>query len=108
MKYHIYLGIKKYVVCIDTRNGSEVWRCDVRYSSLINVVVKGHQVIAYSRGVIYGIDRVSGKLLWQNGLRGLGYGCCIIATEENSRNQQIQQAVINAVTSDGDAGLDGD
>ena len=80
----------------------------MKYSSLINVVVKGNQVIAYSRGVIYGIDRVSGKLLWQNGLRGLGYGYCIIATEENLSNQQTQQAVINAVASDGDGGLDGD
>ncbi len=93
MKNHTYLGIKSHVICINTNTGREVWRCKIKRSPLINVAVDGDVVIAHSRGILYGIERSSGKLLWENGLRGLGYGYCMIATEGGSTNQQLQQAI---------------
>ncbi len=92
MEEHVYIGIKKFVVCIDKRTGSEIWRTRVKTSQLITLVVDGPLIIAHARGVLFGLSRRDGKILWQNNLPGLGYGHCVIATEGTSSTLQTQHA----------------
>lgn len=97
MEEHIYLGVKKFVVCINKQTGEEVWRTAVKSSELITLVVDGPLVIAHARGVLFGISRHDGRILWQNGLTGLGYGHCIIATEGSSSAAQTQHAAASII-----------
>ena len=84
----IYLGVKCFVVCINKKNGRELWRTKVKSSSLITIVVDGDIVVAHAGGELSGIDKQTGKKLWENGLSGLGYGHCMIATESSDSSQQ--------------------
>ena len=89
----VYLGMKAYVVCINVLTGQEVWRSKIKRSQLISVIVEERVVIAYSRGHLFGLDRTSGELLWENTLPGLGYGYCFLATENSDSSPQINTTV---------------
>jgi outer membrane protein assembly factor BamB len=81
MNDHVYLGIKKYVVCLDKRTGEEIWRTKVKTSQLITLIVDGPLIIAHAGGELFGIARRDRRIMWNNGLTGLGYGYCQMASE---------------------------
>ncbi len=94
----IYLGIAGKIVAIDTTDGTEIWRTKLKVGgSLTNLSVEEDKIIAYSGGQLFGLERKSGKVLWQNGLTGLGYSSCILASDNHSSGapqarHQAQQA----------------
>jgi len=96
MNDRIYLGISKYVVCIDRRNGGEYWRTEIKRGDPIAVVVCGDMVIACASGRLTGLSKTDGVMVWQNDLPGLGYGRCIIATEPGNESQQAQVVAASA------------
>lgn len=98
MEEHVYLGIKKFVVCIDRRTGAKIWRSKVKANQLITLVVEGPLVIAHAGWVLFGISRCDGKTLREK-LPGLGYGHCVIASEGSSSTLQTQQAAV-AISND--------
>ncbi len=40
-------------------------------------------VIAASNGKLYALDPLTGKLLWKDGLKGMGYSLCCLASNQN-------------------------
>ncbi len=98
----IFLGMKGHVVCLNRKDGSEVWRTKLKSSQLTNVVLEQSNLYVAAGGHLYCLQATDGKLLWENQLSGLGYGPCIIATENQSApltaNLQAQQAASVATT----------
>jgi outer membrane protein assembly factor BamB len=96
MNDRIYLGISKYVVCIDRRNGGEYWRTEIKRGDPVTLVVSGDLIIACAGGRLTGLTKIDGTVVWENDLPGLGYGRCIIATEPGNESQQAQVVAASA------------
>ena len=78
----LFLGIKGHVVCLNKKTGSELWRKKLRSSTITNIIFDGDSVLAYSNGHLFSLDPDTGDQLWENQLNGLGYGYCMIASED--------------------------
>jgi len=89
----LFLGIKGHVVCLDKQTGREIWRKKLRSSTLTNIVFDGDTLHAYCRGHLYSLNPHTGDILWENQLHGLGYGYCMIASEDA---HYMSQAVSSA------------
>ena len=115
MNNQLYLGMSGHVVCINKRDGSEVWRTKIKGGQLTNVVVDGELVFAYSGGHLFCLSAADGRVHWENPLRGLGYGHCILAARGSqdaamaaSRVEDQAAAVIAAeAAAAADGGADG-
>lgn len=81
----LYLGIKGYVVCLDKETGSKQWETKLKSTSgVTNLLLEDDKVFAYSGGHLFCLRAKDGKKLWKNKLDGLGYGPCIIASENQN------------------------
>lgn len=102
----IYIGVKGSVVCLDHTTGKEQWKTHLKSSQLTTLKVSGDLIIAHTKGELYGLDRKTGRQLWNNPLTGLGYGYCIIASDDPSTDVVLsaQQANDAAAASGGGAG----
>ncbi|RMA80970.1 PQQ-binding-like beta-propeller repeat protein [Umboniibacter marinipuniceus] len=80
----LFLGIKSHVVCLDKRDGKELWRTKLKTSTVTNVYYENDQVFAYAGGHLFCLSTLDGKIVWTNTLKGLGFSTCIIASEQQS------------------------
>ncbi|WP_144392313.1 PQQ-binding-like beta-propeller repeat protein [Pleionea sediminis] len=81
----IFLGMRGVAICIDKKSGEIVWKTKLKSgSSVTNVTVDGDDVIVYSGGHLFCLDIDSGTEKWSNSLKGMGYGHCIIASENSA------------------------
>lgn len=76
----LYVGISGHVVRVRKRDGEEIWRTKLKGGSYVNVVLEPDGVFAYTQGVLYALDPLSGEVRWQNGLPKLGYSHAIIGS----------------------------
>jgi outer membrane protein assembly factor BamB len=106
----VYLGVKAHVVCINAVTGEEIWRTKIKRSQLISIVVEEGLIVAHAGGQLFGLDKSSGKVLWNNKLPGLGYGYCFLATENSSSSSLMNNALaaISSSNDGGDSAGDGD
>lgn len=105
---YIYLGIKAHVVCINANSGEEIWRTKVKKSELIPIIVLDDLIIAHAHGHLFGLNKKDGAILWENGLKGLGYGYCLMGAEGNVTTTQMQSFIAHiaaekSTASDGDS-----
>ncbi len=103
----VYVGISGTVLALDRASGREVWRCSLKGSDFVNVVVEGGDVYASTRGEMFCLDAASGQVRWNNPLKGLGRGLVTIANasgagtavmREKRRRDEEQAAAGAAVT----------
>ena len=87
----VYLGIKGRVVSFDKRNGNSIWDTHLKSSGFVTVMVDEEIIFAHTGGHFYGVDRVSGRILWENGLSGLGYDDATIALPGMSTSSSALQ-----------------
>ena len=83
----LFLGLNSNVVALDKRTGNEVWRVLLKGGmssghSFVTLLVEGDMIYAHTKGEAFGIDAISGRILWQNGLRGLGFGLASLAVKD--------------------------
>ena len=95
MSSDIYITIKAHVVCIDQKTGEEKWRTKLKRYGIMPVVDTGEVIVAYSGGHLFGLDKETGEILWENGLPGLGHGTCLISGD--SAQQAAQTAIAAAI-----------
>lgn len=97
----LFLGINGYVVCLKKNTGEELWRTKLKSSTIVNVYSDERRVFAHAGGHLFCLNIADGSLVWENPLKGLGYGTCIIASEvQNSAvvaNQVAAQQAAAAV-----------
>ena len=103
---HVFLGIKAHVVCINLQTGKEIWKTEVKRSQLISIVVEDDIVVAHAGGHLFGLDKSSGRVMWENNLPGLGYGYCFLATENNNSSSMMNQAISEIRSSNDGGGAD--
>lgn len=89
----VFVGAYSHVVALQKQTGKEVWRCKLKGGlgsgdSFVALLVEGNLLYAHSRGKLYCLEATSGRCLWENGLRGLGYGFASIAVEGRAASPQ--------------------
>jgi outer membrane protein assembly factor BamB len=78
----LYVGASKYVAAIDVLTGLELWRTKLPQGSGTVCVLYAHGcVFASVTGHLYRLAPEDGRVLWHNGLRGMGLGLVTMAAE---------------------------
>jgi outer membrane protein assembly factor BamB len=73
----LLMGVKHSVSAISKANGAVIWTTKLPGglgSDFVTVASDGERVFAHSSGQLFCLDFWSGRLLWNNELRGYGYG----------------------------------
>ena len=77
----LYIGSNGHVAAIDPETGGEEWRTVLSSGGLfatttaadVTVIQHGNRVFAGCYGHLFCLDAATGKVIWQNGLKGMGY-----------------------------------
>ncbi len=80
----LFLGISNHVVCLSKKKGDQLWKTKLKSSTITNVYYETGNVFAYSGGHLFCLAASDGSIQWENPLKGLGYGACIIASEHQN------------------------
>ena len=76
----LYVGIRGRVVALKKSDGTLAWTTDLpRGSSFVPIVQEGARLFAGSGGEVSCLDCESGKVLWNNPLKGHGTGYLAMA-----------------------------
>lgn len=70
----LYIAVGGHAVCIDPRNGDEVWRTKLKGASFATIAIINGQLLAGASGELFCLDPRTGSILWHNKLKGLGMG----------------------------------
>ncbi len=79
----LYIGIQGHVLALDRTTGEEIWRCRLKGSDFVNVVLQDGELYATAAGELFKLDPAMGEIRWQNPLKGLGRGLISIAAAAN-------------------------
>jgi outer membrane protein assembly factor BamB len=92
----LFIGAKNSVSALDRTNGNFVWTTHLKRSGLsvefVTLHVDGGQVFAHAGGELFCLEISTGRILWTNPLRGLGYGIATITTQDAKMNPAAAQA----------------
>jgi outer membrane protein assembly factor BamB len=88
----IYIGIAGAVLALERGTGAELWRASLKGKDFVNVVLDGDKVLAATKGELFCLDSTSGRILWNNELRGLGLGIVTVATAHSPLGSSIPAA----------------
>jgi outer membrane protein assembly factor BamB len=80
----VCIGIRGAVVALDRNSGAHVWETKLKGGSFVTLLVDGERVLAGAQGEIFCLNAATGKILWQDGLKGYGLGLMSIATANGS------------------------
>ena len=72
----VYLGFNSRVIALhrDTGDVLWMWKSPKGRAGYVAVLLDGDRVIASVQGYTYCLEALTGRLLWQNHLRGTGLG----------------------------------
>ncbi|MDT0593727.1 PQQ-binding-like beta-propeller repeat protein [Glaciecola petra] len=89
----IFLGIKGHVVCLDKLTGNELWRQKLKIDwGKPTIVVYSEELFVYLGGTFYCLSPETGVVKWENRLKGLGSGSCVIAVSGKSADVEAGSA----------------
>ncbi len=83
----IFIGIAGSVLALDRASGEEVWRASLKGADFVNVVLDGGDLYATAKGELFCLDPATGRIRWQNPLKGLGRG--LITMAANGSQQTV-------------------
>jgi outer membrane protein assembly factor BamB len=87
----VYIGINGYVIALDCATGQEIWRTALNPGDFINVAVADDSIYATTKGELFCLDPATGRLRWQNQLKGLGRGLVTIAGSNGQQTIVMRQ-----------------
>lgn len=88
-------GHNGYAIGVDLKTGSVLWKSTVSSMGKISTFLEHKGVVYVSCcGSLHAIDPVSGKLLWTNELKGLGYCNAGLATVFKTTNCHADQPFV--------------
>ena len=88
---NLFIGINGTVLAIDRTTGRTVWETPLQRGDFVNVVLDGGELYAATRGELYRLDPATGEVLWNNGLKGKGYGPIAIAQSPDGNWGTIEE-----------------
>ena len=65
-------------------------------TEFVNLHVDGHQVFAHTGGELYCLEISTGRILWTNPLKGLGFGIATLTTTDAKTSLTAAQAQLIA------------
>ncbi len=92
----LYIAVGGHAVCIDPRNGDEIWRTKLKGASYATIAVTNGQVLAAASGELFSLHPRTGDILWHNKLKGLGMG---VISFPGSEIVAMQSATADAAAS---------
>lgn len=107
----LYVGTNRFVAALHPRTGAERWRTRLPHSggAVVTVTLENGRLFAGHAGYLYGLDKRSGEILWENGLPRMGFhsvipagvggaGIAAAAVAAHAKQQQQQAASTTAAT----------
>ena len=88
-----HIGVKGRVLAVDRDTGLLSWETRLKGSGFVNVTMEGDIVLAATRGELWGIDPKEGRILWHNGLPGMGLGHVTFASSPDKNLAVITAAI---------------
>lgn len=87
----IYVGFNSRIAALDRATGELVWDWKAPYGSgFVALLLDGEQLIASVQGYTWALDPLSGDMIWENQLKGFGYGVpCLVSTAGSTLPQSI-------------------
>jgi outer membrane protein assembly factor BamB len=82
----VFAGINGSVIAFDETTGDQVWVTSLKGSEFVNLVLSEYKLYATTKGEIFCLDPGTGKVLWQNPLRGMGRGIVCVAAPGTQAN----------------------
>ncbi len=79
----VFIGIKGSVIALHAQTGQQAWGVHLSGANFVNVQVQDGKIIAACNGEIFCLEAATGRILWQNGLKGFGFGLATLAVEPN-------------------------
>lgn len=78
----IYVGFNSRIAALDRTTGQLVWEWKApRGMGFVALLLDGYQLIASVQGYTWALDPQTGDTLWENPLKGFGYGVpCLVST----------------------------
>ena len=90
----VFVGLNGYALALNRDNGEIVWYNSEMKSGYVTLLLDGDRLIVSTNGYIYCLDPLTGRILWNNPLRGYGMGAPTSLTSSRGQNAQtlIHQA----------------
>jgi outer membrane protein assembly factor BamB len=107
---YVFLGINGSAIALDESTGAQIWATGLKGRDFVNLTLSENRLYATTKGEIFCLDPGTGKILWQNPLRGMGRGLVCIAAPGAPSNltaaikkkkDQEEAAAAGAVTAAG-------
>lgn len=85
----IYVGFNSRIAALDRATGERVWDWEAPHGSgFVALLLDGEQLIVSVQGYTWSLDPATGDTLWENLLKGFGYGIpCLVSTAGSSLAQ---------------------
>ena len=83
----VFVGIKRQVLALDQSTGSIVWKATLKaaiFDDFTNVFIDRDALFASAGGRLYCLDPATGRVKWENPLKGCGYGIATLASINGS------------------------
>jgi hypothetical protein len=104
----ILIGVKHSVSAISKADGHLLWTAKLPGGlggDFVTVACDGEQVFAHSSGQLFCLDLSSGRMLWNNELRGYGYGLASICVPGMESSPEL--AAVRAIQAQKEAANSG-
>jgi len=71
----LYVGTSRYVAALNTQAGGEIWRTKLPHtgSAIVSLLPGKAYLFVGHTGYLYALDKRLGTILWENGLKGMGF-----------------------------------
>lgn len=92
----VYLGFNSRVIALHRDTGDVVWmwKCPKGRASYVAVLLDGDRVIASVQGYTYCLEALTGRLLWENHLKGTGLGIPMVVSMRGNSGSAGAAAII--------------
>lgn len=96
----VYVGLSRRVFALDRYSGELIWTWKApKGSGFPSILLDGDRLIVAVNGYIYCLDPLYGQQVWDNPLKGFGFGVCSLCSVNGAisgggaaaQQQQIQQ-----------------
>ena len=79
----LYIGTSRFVAALDPQTGEEIWRVKLPHSGspIVSLILEKNSLFAGHGGYLYRLDKRTGSIVWENGLRRMGYHPVLPAME---------------------------
>jgi outer membrane protein assembly factor BamB len=92
----IFVGLRGYVIALHRDTGEIVWSCSELNSGPITLLLDGDRLIASTNGYVYCLDPLTGRIVWNNPLRGYGVGIAHLVSVRGQSDQTVSRQYVAA------------